>query len=96
MFVCFPHIKIQLFQQHLLKRLFSPLNYLVMFVKNRFHFKSEGIKEVDGVSRGSSYQTPVDGVSSSGSLFKIKQNRDVTFLLYCFINNCNKSYKRDK
>ena len=83
MFVYFSHIKIQLFQQHLLKRLFSPLNYLVMLVKNRFHFKSEGMKEVDGAS-------------SSGSLFKTKQNRDVTFLLYCFINNCNKSYKRDK
>ena len=42
-----------------------------MFVKNRRHFKSEGMKEVGGIS-------------SSSSLFKIKQNRDVMFLLYCF------------
>lgn len=32
----FPHIKIQLFQHHLLKRLSSLLSYLGTFVKNRF------------------------------------------------------------
>lgn len=55
-FVCFSHIKIQLFPQHLLKMLSSPLNYLGTSVRKQFHFKSEGMREVYGVYSSGRYQ----------------------------------------